>query len=70
LYSSISYVSAVKCSNNQGQTVNYPNGFCQLTCKGISNDDCICIPEDKGGNPSGIVIASNSVEEPDAEATL
>jgi hypothetical protein len=28
------------------------------------------IPEDKGGNPSGILIASNSVEEPDAEATL
>jgi len=41
-----------------------------LIRKGISDGDCRYVPEGKGANPSGIIIASNSIEEPDAEATF
>jgi len=70
LYSPISYVSDLKCSNTQDQTVNCHNGFCQLIRKGISDGDYRYVPEGKGANPSRIIIASNRIEEPDAEATF
>jgi len=41
-----------------------------LTRKGISTVDRRCAPQGKGANPSGILISSNSIEGPDAEATF
>ncbi len=70
LYTPLSYIADLKCSNNQDQTVDCRNGFCQLTRKGISTVDRRCAPQGTGANPSGILISSNSMEGPDAEATF
>jgi len=70
LYTPNSHVSDLTCSDNQNQTVNCPNEFCQLIRKGISNVDRRCVPQGKSANPSGIIISSNSMEEPDAETIV
>jgi hypothetical protein len=70
LYADILNVFNLTCSDNEGQIVNCPNGFCQLARKGISIVDRRCIPQGNGTNPSGIIISSNSIEGPNAEATF
>jgi hypothetical protein len=70
LYTSLSYVSNLTCSNNQGQTVNCANGYCQLIYKDTSNVDRRCVPQDQGANPSGIAILKNSADAPDGEANI
>ncbi|CAF0845891.1 unnamed protein product [Rotaria sp. Silwood1] len=70
LHSDQSFVANLTCSNNNDQSIQCPNGYCQLTRKGTSNIDRQCVPQSSNINPSGIMIQSNTVEEPDAEASL
>jgi hypothetical protein len=62
LYSVQSHVHNLTCSNNQGQTVFCPNGFCRLIRRGISNVDRICVSQGTGSNPSGIIIQLYSMD--------
>lgn len=62
LYSGHSNVYNLTCSNNQGQTIECPNGFCRLIRRDISNVDRICVSQGPSNNPSGILIQSNSME--------
>jgi len=62
LYSVQLNVHNLTCSNNQGQTVLCPNGFCRLIRRGISNVDRICVSQGTGSNPSGIIIQLDSMD--------
>ena len=64
----MSFIASLTCANNQGQAVSCPNGFCQLTRKGLSVVDRTCVPQGRGSNPSGIMISSNTMEGPETEA--
>jgi hypothetical protein len=68
LHSDISLVANLTCANNQGQVVPCANGYCQLARQGLSLVDRTCVPQGKGANPSGIMISSNTMEGPNAEA--
>ncbi|CAF2464351.1 unnamed protein product [Rotaria sp. Silwood2] len=70
LHSDQSFVVNLTCSNNYNQSIECPNGYCQLIRRGTSNIDRKCIPQGGNINPSGIMIESNTMEGQDAESTF
>ena len=58
------------CSNNKGETVPCPNGFCQLSTSGSTILDRKCVPQGNGVNPSGVLVGLTNFGESVSEETV
>lgn len=70
LYTDTLFNPHLTCSNNQGKTIDCPNGFCQLTGNITTTIDRQCVSQGKGTNPAGIQIGLNNIEGLDNVTTI